>query len=110
MSALKGILEERARLVARAEAQRRALSEGVTGCRRVLSIIDRGIAVASWLRARPYLVVAVAAAIAVLRPRLALGWAARLLAVWRVGRSLLGVIKPAASNRGLDANRPGSGA
>ena len=96
MSALPQILERRARLLAEAQAQRQALAEGIDVCRSVLVVVDRGIAWATWLRARPYLVVAAAAAIAVLRPRLALQWSARLLTLWRVGRLLLGAVKPPA--------------
>jgi hypothetical protein len=99
MSALAQILERRARLLAEAEAQRHALADGIAVCRSVLVVVDRGIAWATWLRARPYLVVAAAAAIAVLRPKLALAWSARLLTLWRVGRLLLGAIKPAAGDR-----------
>jgi len=101
MSALAQILERRARLLAEAEAQRRALSEGVAVCRSVLVVVDRGIVWASWLRARPYLVVAAATAIAVLRPRLALEWSARLLTLWRVGRLVYDAVKPASGDRGL---------
>ena len=96
MSALPQILGRRARLLAEAQAQRQALAEGIDVCRSVLVVVDRGIAWASWLRARPYLVVAAAAAIAVLRPGLALQWSARLLTLWRVGRLLLGAVKPPA--------------
>ena len=99
MSALAQILERRARLLAEAEAQRRALSEGVAVCRSVLVVVDRGIVWASWLRARPYLVVAAATAIAVLRPRLALEWSARALTLWRVGRLLVDAVKPARDER-----------
>jgi hypothetical protein len=96
MSALAEILERRARLLAEAEVQRQALAEGIDVCRSVLVVVDRGIAWATWLRARPYLVVAAAAAIAVLRPGLALQWSARLLTLWRVGRLLLSAVKPPA--------------
>jgi len=96
MSALAEILERRARLLAEAQAQRQALAEGIDVCRSVLVVVDRGIAWATWLRARPYLVVAAAAAIAVLRPGLALQWSARLLTLWRVGRLLFGAVKPPA--------------
>jgi hypothetical protein len=99
MSALPQILERRARLLAEAEAQREALAEGIAVCRSVLVVVDRGVAWATWLRARPYLVVAAAAAIAVLRPRRALAWSARLLTLWRVGQLLLDAIKPAAGER-----------
>ena len=99
MSALAEIVERRARLLAEAEAQRRALAEAIAVCRSVLVVADRGIAWASWLRSRPYIVVAAATAIAALRPRLALEWSARLLTLWRVGRLLYDAIKPAAGER-----------
>jgi len=99
MSALPQILERRARLLAEAEVQRRALSEGLAVCRNVLVVADRGIAWATWLRARPYLVVAAATAIAVLRPKFALAWSARVLTLWRVGRLLYDVVKPALEDR-----------
>jgi hypothetical protein len=99
VSALAEILERRARLVAEAEAQRLELTEGIAGCRGVLLVVDRGFAWEGWLRARPYVVVIAAATIALLRPRLALGWSARLLTLWRVGRFLYSVIKPAAGER-----------
>jgi len=105
MSALAEILGRRARLLAEAEAQRHALAEGIAVCRSVLVVADRGIAWATWLRARPYLVVAAATAIAVLRPRLALEWSARALTLWRVGRLLYDAVKPAPGER---ADPPGS--
>jgi len=105
MSALAQILERRARLLAEAQAQRNALAQGIAVCRSVLVVADRGIAWAGWLRARPYLVVAAAAAIAALRPRLALEWSARALTLWRVGRLLYEAVKPA---RGERAGPPGS--
>jgi hypothetical protein len=99
MSALPQILERRARLLAEAEAQRHALVEGIAVCRSVLVVVDRGIAWATWLRARPYLVVAAAAAIAVLRPGRALAWSARLLTLWRVGQLLYDAVKPVPGDR-----------
>jgi len=86
MSALAEILGRRARLLAEADAQRHALAQGIAVCRSVLVVVDRGMVWAAWLRARPYVVVAAATAIAVLRPSLALEWSARLLTLWRVGR------------------------
>jgi hypothetical protein len=99
MSAIAEILERRARLVAEAQAQRHALAEGTAVCRSVLLVVDRGIAWGAWLRARPYLVVAAATAIAVMRPRLALEWSARLITLWRVGRLLYDAVKPALGDR-----------
>ena len=99
MSALAQILERRARLLAEAQAQRRALAEGIAVCRSVLVVVDRGMVWAAWLRARPYVVVAAATAIAVLRPKLALEWSARALTLWRVGRLLYDAVKPAPGDR-----------
>ena len=101
MNALADILERRARLLEQAEAQRRSLSEGIAACRNVLRVVDRGIAWARWLRARPYLVVVAAAAIAVLRPKLALAWSARVLTLWRVGHLLYQVVRPVGSPKAL---------
>jgi len=103
MSALEDILGRRARLVAEADGQRKTLASEIAVCRSVLVVADRGIAWAGWLRARPYLVVAAATAIAVLRPRLALEWSARLLTLWRAGRFLYDAVKP------VDSGAPGSG-
>lgn len=100
MSALAHVLERRAHLVAEAEAQRVALSEGIAVCRSVLVVVDRGIAWATWLRARPFLVVVAAGAIAVMRPKLALQWSARLLMLWRVGSLVYDAVRPAPSDRG----------
>ncbi len=102
MSALAEILGRRARLLAEADAQRHALARGIAVCRSVLVVADRGIAWATWLRARPYLVVAAATAIAVLRPRLALEWSARALTLWRVGRLVYDAVKPAPGERGSE--------
>jgi len=99
MSALPQILERRERLLTEAEAQRRALAEGIAVCRSVLVVVDRGMVWAAWLRARPYVVVAAATAIAVLRPRLALEWSARALTLWRVGRLLYDAVTPALGDR-----------
>jgi YqjK-like protein len=105
MSALADILGRRARLVAEADAQRKTLAAEIGACRSVLVVVDRGIAWGTWLRTRPYLVVAAVTAVAVLRPRLALEWSARALTLWRVGRLLYDAVKPAHGDR---AGPPGS--
>lgn len=99
MSAIGDILRRRDRLLAEAEAQRRSLGESLAACRSVLTVVDRGIAWAGWLRARPYVVVAAVTAIAVLRPKLALAWSARVIGLWRVGRLLYGAVKPKLHDR-----------
>ena len=101
MSALGDVLERRERLLGEAESQRRALVRDLGACRSVLLVADRGIAWAGWLRARPYLVVAAVTAIAVLRPRLAIAWSARVLTLWRAGRFLYDAVKPALDDRRL---------
>lgn len=95
MRALEDIRERRARLVAEAESQRRALAVHLAACGSVLTVVDRGITWARWLRARPYLVVAAVTAIAVLKPRFALAWSARLVTLWRAGRFLYEAVRPA---------------
>jgi hypothetical protein len=96
---LEAIRERRAHLVNEADAQRRVIREDLAACRNVLSVADRGLAWASWLRARPYLVVAAVTAIAVLRPKLAFAWSARVVTLWRAGRFLYEAVKPAIDSR-----------
>ena len=102
MSALEDILERRARLVAEADSQRQTVARELAACHRVVVVADRGIAWAGWLRARPYLVVAAVTAIAVMQPKLALAWSARLITLWRAGRFLYDAVKPALSERASD--------
>jgi YqjK-like protein len=99
MSALQDILLRRERLVAEAQAQRTALAADLRVCHSVVAVIDRGVMLARWMRARPYLVVALVTAIAVLRPRFALAWSARILTLWRAGRFLYEAVKPALESR-----------
>jgi hypothetical protein len=99
MNALEDILQRRASLVAEADAQRAGLVRDLAACGSVLTVVDRGIAWAGWLRARPYLVVALVTAIAVLRPKLAFAWSARLLTLWRAGLFLYEAVKPALAAR-----------
>ena len=94
MRTLEDIRERRARLVAQAESQRKALAVHLAVCGHVLTVVDRGIIWARWLRARPYLVVAAVTAIAVLKPRFALAWSARILTLWRAGRFLYEALSP----------------
>jgi hypothetical protein len=99
LSALADTLERRARLVAEAGSQRGSLARDLAACSSVLVVADRGVAWASWLRARPYLVVAAVTAVAVLKPQLALAWSARLLTLWRAARFLYDAVKPSDSPR-----------
>ncbi|HUL93297.1 MAG TPA: YqjK family protein [Burkholderiales bacterium] len=97
MRTLEDILERRARLVATADSQRRALAGHLAACAGALTVVDRGIIWAKWLRARPYLVVALVTAVAVLKPRFALAWSARILTLWRAARFLYETVRPAKS-------------
>jgi len=108
MSALEDIVERRARLVAEAESQRESLAAELAACHSVLVVVDRGITWAKWLRARPYLVVAAVTAIAVLKPRFALAWSARIVTLWRAGRFLYEAIKPAVTGHGTVRGPTGS--
>jgi hypothetical protein len=108
MSALEDILERRARLVAEAQSQRNALAGEIAACSNVLTVVDRGIAWAGWLRARPYLIVAAVTAIAVLRPKLAFAWSARLVTLWRAGRFLYEAVKPALTGERARSGSTGS--
>jgi YqjK-like protein len=108
MSALDDIIERRARLIAEAELQRKSLGAELAVCRSVLVVVDRGITWAKWLRARPYLVVAAVTAIAVLKPRFALAWSARIVTLWRAGRFLYEAIRPALTSHG-SARGPAGG-
>jgi YqjK-like protein len=106
MSRLADIVQKRERLVARADEHRRALAETLAGCRRVLSIADRGFAWAQWARGHPLLIAVAAAALVAARPRLALRWAARGLALWRTGRFALALIRTVAAGRAARADQP----
>jgi hypothetical protein len=81
--------------VTEAQAQREALAVDLDACHSVIVVVDRGIALAHWLRTKPYLFVAAVTAIAVLKPRFALAWSARLLTLWRAGRFLDQALRPA---------------
>ena len=108
MSALDDILERRARLVVEAESQRKVLAGELAACGSVLTVVDRGIAWAGWLRARPYLIVAVVTAIAVMRPKLAIAWSARIVTLWRAGRFLYEAVKPALTGERARSGSTGS--
>jgi hypothetical protein len=99
MNALADIMEKRERLLARADAERSSLSQAMTGVRGGLVLADRAVAWARWLKARPYLIAAAAAAIVLIRPKRAFGWSARVLALWRIGRILFDAVKAPGGNR-----------
>ena len=106
MRTLQDIRARRARLVAEAESQRKALAVHLAACGSVLTVVDRGITWARWLRARPYLVVALVTAVAVLKPRFALAWSARILTLWRTARFLYEAVKPALHDSAAPERQP----
>jgi hypothetical protein len=93
MSVLAEVLQKRARLLARAETERRTLSEQIAGCARAVSLVERGLQWSAWLRARPYLAIAVIVAIVVLRPVRLLRWGGSLLSLWRLGRLVFDAVR-----------------
>jgi hypothetical protein len=105
MSALAEILEKRAQLIAQAQAERQSLAKDIAGCRSAIAVADRGIAVARWLRARPYVVAIAAAAFMALRPKRALGWGARALSWWRIGWFVFKALQPALQKPAPGASR-----
>jgi len=101
MSAVSELREKRARLVARAAAERAQLAVQLQAWRAPLSLLDRAVAGARYLRRHPQWIVAAAVILAILRPRRAFIWARRGFLVWRTWRWLflatrkLGARKPA---------------
>ena len=85
---LMEIVRRKERLIARAESQRAAISAGFAQLQGPIGVIDRGLAVARFLRAHPALVGVAVAAVFVLRGRGLLSMASRGLTVWRAWRSL----------------------
>ena len=99
MSRLADIVHRRERLSARAEEQRRALAGALAGCRAIVSVADRGLAWGQWVRRHPAALAIAVAGLLAARPRLALRWAARGLAMWRTGRFVLGLVRSVAAAR-----------
>jgi len=76
------------RLIARIEQQRIVISVACLRLQKPLSVIDRGIAIARYLKTHP-LVLAVGVAVAAIAGRHnLLRWAGRGLFVWRTWRSV----------------------
>lgn len=87
---LERLAARRAELVARAEMQRAQLSRSAAPLRKSLSLADRGLAAFRYVTARPLLMAAGAAALAVMSPRLLLKWAQRGWLAWRLLRGIPG--------------------
>jgi hypothetical protein len=86
MNQLEEIRERRAGLLARAARERAQLSMQIEAWRAPLSLLDKSIAAARYLRQHPAWVVVAAAAFALIRPRRAFAWVRRGLIAWRAWR------------------------
>ncbi len=76
------------RLIARAGQQRAEIIDAFRRWEKPAAAIDRGIAVARFLRAHPLLLAAGLALAAALGPRNLIRWLGRGLVAWRTWRSL----------------------
>lgn len=75
------------RLIARSEQQRVVISVACLQLRKPLSVVDRGIAIVSYLKAHPLVLAAGVAAAAIVGRRNLLRWAGRGLFAWRAWRT-----------------------
>jgi YqjK-like protein len=103
MSRLDELARRRERLVGRAAEQRAAIAESLSGCRRMLSVADRGLAWGQWARGHPVLIAIGTAALVAVRPRLGLRWVVRALSLWRTGRFALDLVRTFAAVRSARA-------
>jgi YqjK-like protein len=108
MSRLDELARRRERLIGRASEQRAAITESLAGCRRVLSVADRGLAWGQWAREHPVVIAMATAALVALRPRLGLRWVVRALSLWRTGRFALDLVRTFAAMRNARATAPQS--
>lgn len=76
------------RLIARAEQQRIAIAVTCLKWRKPLGVVDRGVAIAHFLKAHPLVLGAGLAVAAVIGRRNLLRWAGRGVLVWRAWRSV----------------------
>jgi hypothetical protein len=82
------LAEQRERLVARAEAQRRTLEEDVEPWRGPLALADQGVAVLRHIRSHPEWLVGAVVLLAALRPRRFGKWLGRGWMSWKLLRAL----------------------
>jgi len=81
------IARRKERLIARCEAQRRAIADAVRALEGPISVADRGLVAARFLRAHPVVLAALVAVVVSLRGRTLLANGARVLALWRLWRT-----------------------
>jgi hypothetical protein len=80
---LAQIHARRERLIVKAAAQREEVALLLVPWQTPLAIADKGVAVASYVRGHPEIVLIAVAALVVLSPRRAFRWARRAFAAWR---------------------------
>jgi len=87
-SKLTQLAKRRQQLVAQAAAQRTTLAYTLEPWRARLSLVDRGVAVLSYVRRHPVLMVGASLLVAALRRRRIGRWLQHGLMVWQLGRRL----------------------
>lgn len=84
------LAERRERLIAQAEAQRRALAQDMAPWRTALALADQGLNAMRFLRRHPVWLLGAVALIVALRPAKAGKWLRRGWIAWRVVQKLGG--------------------
>ena len=87
-SKLTQLAKRRQQLVAQAAAQRTTLAYTLEPWRARLSLVDRGVAVLSYVRRHPILMVGASLLLAALRPGRVGRWLQHGLMLWQIGRRL----------------------
>jgi YqjK-like protein len=87
------LAERRAALIARADAQRKELSQALAPWRGPLSIMERGAEAIRSVKKHPELLAGLAVFAAVLRPWRLVRWLPPGWAIWRIARLALGAKK-----------------
>ncbi len=82
------ILQERERILARVGQQRVGIASSIAALSAPLSLVDRAIGIARYMRAHPAAVGIVVAILVALRTRSVLGMLARGIGIWRVFRQV----------------------
>lgn len=82
------VARRKERLIARGEQQRIVISVACLRLQTPLGVLDRGIAVARYLKAHPLVLGAGVAVVAIVGRRNLLRWVGRGLFVWRAWRSV----------------------
>jgi len=100
MNRLSQIRAKRARLLARAAVERERVAVQMRAWEAPLAFADKGLRAVRYVRRHPEWILAAAALLVVLRPRRAIAWARRGIAVWRTWRWM------SASMRNISAERP----